>query len=106
MGHLGVSNWSQPWGDLKLSLQLSFFSSMHHKNAGDFLRFAVAGDQLETSLKCWSLHQNAGDFATMTCVWMGMYNNECFWVWTDFCDIQQHFVHIQYGVRMYLNTLC
>ena len=30
-----------------------------------FPDFAVAGARLETSLKCWSLQQNAKDLATM-----------------------------------------
>ena len=56
---LGVLNGLKLWGDLQPSLHLSLFRSMHHKSLEIFPDFAVAGARLETSLKCWSLQQNA-----------------------------------------------
>ena len=41
---------------------------MQHKILAMFPDFAVAGAWLKTSMKCWSIQQNAGDVATIiTC---------------------------------------
>jgi len=60
----GISNWLRHRKTCNLYC-VSFFSSLHHKTLEIFQGFAVAGTWLETNLKCWSLQQNAGDFATM-----------------------------------------
>ena len=38
---------------------------MHPRMLEIFQGFAVAGGQLETGFKCWSVKQNLGDLATM-----------------------------------------
>ena len=37
--------------------------------------FAIAGSQLEITLKCWSLQRNAGDLATMCSCYNNNNNN-------------------------------
>ena len=47
------------------SMYFSLFSSMHSRMLDISPDFAMAGAWLETSLKCWSIQQNAGDLAAM-----------------------------------------
>ena len=51
-------------GDLQ-PLYFLLFSSMYHKMLEIFPDFAAAGARQGTSLKCWSLQQNAGGLATI-----------------------------------------
>jgi len=44
-----------------------------------FPDFTVAGARLETSLKCWSLQENAGDLATMLSKWAKYLNSACYY---------------------------